>query len=93
MWFNNAALTAEVRRTFTDRDEIEGQLKKAGTAIEKVQALTAKYRSRLTVLCDRAATGREMPERKNGRVRVGNGNGTQERLLREGGRMVGAASS
>ena len=89
----NAALATEVRRTLTDMDEIGGQLKKAGTAIEKAQALTAKYRSRLTGLCDSAATSQEMPEMTKGRVRVGAGNGIQERLLREGGRMVGAASS
>src|ERR1035438_583337 len=77
----NAALAAEVKRTFTDMDEIDGQLKKAGNAIEKAQALTIKYRARLTGLCDSAVAGREMPERKNGRVRVGAGNGTQGSLL------------
>jgi hypothetical protein len=89
----NAALANEVRRTFVDIDEIEGQLNKAGTAIGKAQALTTKYRSRLTGLCDSSTAGREMPERKNGGLRVGAGNGTQKRLLREGGGMVGAASS
>jgi hypothetical protein len=47
-----AALADEVRRTLADIDEIEGQLRKAGTAIGKAQALTAKYRSRLAGLCD-----------------------------------------
>ena len=54
----NAALADEVRRTFTDIDEIEGHLKKAETAIGKAQALTTKYRSRLTGLCDTAAAPR-----------------------------------
>jgi hypothetical protein len=84
----NAALAIEVRRTLADIDEIEGQLKKAGTAIEKAQALTAKYRARLTGLCDSTAAGQELPgkpEGKNGRASAGAGNGTQERLLREGG--------
>jgi hypothetical protein len=48
----NAALADEVRRTLADIDEIETQLKKAGAAIGKAQALTAKYRSRLAGLCD-----------------------------------------
>jgi hypothetical protein len=48
----NAALADEVRRTLADIDEIEGQLKKAGAAVGKAQALTAKYRSRLAGLCD-----------------------------------------
>ena len=77
----NAALAAEVRRTFVDIDEIGGQLKKAGTAIEKAQALTAKYRTRLTGLCDSAAAGQIMPGKpggKNGGASAGGGNGTQE---------------
>ena len=65
----NAALAAEVRRTFADIDEIEGQLKKAGTAIEKAQSLTTNYRARLTGLCDTAAAPRR-------HVHGGNGAGT-----------------
>ena len=65
----NAALANEVQRTFMDIDEIEGQLNKAGTAIEKAQALTTKYRSRLAGLCDNAAA----PKRQ---VHGGNGAGT-----------------
>jgi hypothetical protein len=53
----NAALSDEVRRTFVDIDEIEGQLNKAGTAIEKAQALTVKYRARLSGLCGSAGAG------------------------------------
>jgi len=66
----NAALAAEVQRTFVDIDEIEAQLSKAGTAIEKAQALTAKYRSRLTGLCDNAAASRH-------HIHGGNGAGTE----------------
>ena len=75
----NAALSDEVRRTLADIDEIEGQLKKADTAIEKAQALTAKYRARLAGLCGSAAAGQEMPGKRqgnNGRASAGNGNGT-----------------
>jgi hypothetical protein len=77
----NAAPADEVRRTFADIDEIEGQLRKAGTAIEKAQALTPKYRVRLAGLCESAVSAREMPdkaERKTGRASAGNGNGTLE---------------
>ena len=90
----NAALADEIRRTLADIDEIEAQLKKAGAAIEKAQALTAKYRTRLTTLCDTAAAGQEMrgkPEGKNGRGSARGRNGTQERLLREGGPALGVA--
>jgi hypothetical protein len=77
----NAALAAEVRRTLADIDEIEGQLKKAGTAIEKAQVMTTKYRARLTGLCDSAAAGEKVPGKpqgNNGRASAGNGNGTLE---------------
>jgi hypothetical protein len=87
----NPALAHEVRRTLADIDEIEGQLNKAGTAIEKAQVLTTKYRARLTGLCD-SANGEAMPggrEGKSRRGRAGNGDGTQERLLREGGSALG----
>jgi hypothetical protein len=78
----NAALATEVRRTLADIDEIEGQLTKAGTAIEKAQALTSNYRARLTGLCGSAAGGQGMPgkpDEKNGKASAGAGNGTQER--------------
>ena len=77
----NAALADEVRRTLADIDEIEGQLKKAGTAIEKAQALTTKYRARLTGLCDSTAAAEVVPGKpvgKNGRASAGVGSGTQE---------------
>src|ERR1019366_6830104 len=73
----NAALADEVRRTLVDIDEIEGQLKKAGTAIEKAQGLTAKYRARLAGLCGSAAADQEMTGKRqgnNGRASAGNGN-------------------
>jgi hypothetical protein len=77
----NAALANEVQRTFVDIDEIEGQLNKAGTAIEKAQALTTKYRSRLTGLCEGTAAAQVVPGKpvgKIGRASTGVGNGTQE---------------
>ena len=52
----NAALADEVRRTLADLDEIEAQLKKAGTAVAKAQMMATKYRSRLLLLCESAAT-------------------------------------
>jgi len=55
----NAALADEVRRTLADLDEIEDQLKRAGTAGAKAQAMATKYRSRLSSLCDSAAAGLE----------------------------------
>ena len=88
----NAAVATEVRRTLADIDEIEGQLKKAETAIGTAQALTTKHRARLAGLCDSAAAGEKMPgkrDRVNGSGGGGNGNGTQERLLREGGPALG----
>jgi hypothetical protein len=51
----NADLAEEVRRTLADLDEIEGQLKKAGTAVAKAQAMAVKYRSKLIGLCEGAA--------------------------------------
>jgi len=74
-----AALADEVRRKFVDIDEIEGQLKKASTAVDKAQSLTTKYRVRLSGLCDSAAIQviPKKAERKNGRTN-GSGNGTLE---------------
>jgi hypothetical protein len=57
----NAALAEEIRRTFVDIDEIEGQLKKAENAIDKAQAMTAKYRTRLAGLCDTVVAGQKKP--------------------------------
>jgi hypothetical protein len=77
----NAALADEVRRTLADIDEIEMQLKKAETAIGKAQALTAKYRARLSGLCDSSAAGGKMPskrQRDNRATSARNGNGNLE---------------
>jgi hypothetical protein len=62
----NAALAEEIRRTFVDLDEIEKELKKAGTAIEKAKATTAKYHTRLAGLCDGADTGKKPPAASGG---------------------------
>jgi hypothetical protein len=56
----NAAVADEVRRTFTDIDRIESELKKAAKAITSASGLIAKYRSRLQELCE-SAVGRKMP--------------------------------
>jgi myosin heavy subunit len=57
----NAALAEEVRRTFTDLDEIEKELKKAGTAIDKAKTATSNYHARLSGLCDCASLGKKAP--------------------------------
>lgn len=57
----NAALAEEIRRTFVDLDEIDKELRKAGTAIEKAKTATANYRTRLSGLCDCAAVGKKAP--------------------------------
>jgi hypothetical protein len=58
----NAALADEVRRTFSDLDRIEGELKKASKAITCVSGLVAKYRSRLQVLCDTTTDQKKTPK-------------------------------
>jgi hypothetical protein len=64
----NSALAEEVRRTFVDLDEVEKELKKAAKAIDSVSDLTAKYRGRLQVLCNPAASAKIAPksERRSG---------------------------
>ena len=62
----NAALGEEIRRTFVDLDEIEKELKKAGTAIEKAKTATANYHTRLSVLCDGAGQGKKPPAASGG---------------------------
>ena len=47
----NAALGEEVRRTFTDLDRIDGELKKATKAITSASGLVTKYRGRLQEVC------------------------------------------
>jgi hypothetical protein len=58
----NSALAEEVRRTFVDLDEVDKELKKASKAIDAVSDLTAKYRGRLRVLCDTAASAKIAPK-------------------------------
>jgi chromosome segregation ATPase len=79
----NAALADEVRRTLVEIDEIETQLKKAETAIEKAQALTAKYRARLAGLCDSAAGGWKKANMKDARTDAVDSDRNQRRLPRE----------
>jgi myosin heavy subunit len=57
----NAALAEEIRRTFTDPDEIEKELKKAGNAIDKAKTATANYHTRLAGLCDGACVCKKAP--------------------------------
>jgi len=79
----NAALADEVRRTLVEIDEIETQLKKAETAIEKAQALTSKYRARLAGLCDSAAGGWKKANMKDARADAVDSDRNQRRLPRE----------
>jgi myosin heavy subunit len=62
----NAALAEELRRTFVDLDEIEKELKKAGTAIERAKTATANYHTRLSGLCDGASQGKKPPAASGG---------------------------
>ena len=64
----NSALAEEIRRMFVDLDEVEKELKRAAKAIDTVSDLTAKYRGRLQVLCDTAASAKIAPksERRSG---------------------------
>jgi hypothetical protein len=57
----NAALAEEIRRTFVDLNEIDKELRKAGSAIEKAHTMTAKYHTRLSGLCDGAHSGKKPP--------------------------------
>ncbi len=57
----NAALAEEIRRTFVDLDEIEKELKRAGTAIDKAKTATANYHTRLAGLCDGACVCKKSP--------------------------------
>jgi myosin heavy subunit len=62
----NAALADEVRRTFVDLDEIDKELRKAGTAIDKAKMATANYHTRLSGLCDGASQGKKPPAASGG---------------------------
>jgi len=48
----NALMADEVRRTFSDLDQVEGELKKATKAITSASGLVVKYKGRLATLCD-----------------------------------------
>ena len=58
----NAALATEVRRSLTDLDAIENELKKASKAIHSVSALVAKYKERIQAVCDHASALRVPPK-------------------------------
>jgi len=78
---DKAALADEVRRTLADIDEIEGQLRKAETAIGKAQAHAAKHRASLAGLCAGDVAGRKMPDKRrgsNGSAGAGKGSGSPE---------------
>ena len=48
----NSQLAEEVRRTFTDLDEMDRELKNAAKAIDCAKDLASAYRNRLQTLCD-----------------------------------------
>jgi hypothetical protein len=48
----NAMLADEVRRTFSDLDRVERELKKATKAITSASGLVSKYKGRLESLCN-----------------------------------------
>jgi hypothetical protein len=50
----NAALAAEVRRTFADLDRIESELRKASKAITSAAGFLTKYKDSLHSLCQSA---------------------------------------
>lgn len=66
----NVALADEVRRTFSDLDRIESDLKKAAKAITSASGLVAKYRSRLHELCETAIRRTMPPERELSRASI-----------------------
>lgn len=57
----NAALAEENRHTFVDLDEIEKELRKAGSAIDKAKTAMANYHTKLAGLCDGATIGKKAP--------------------------------
>jgi len=77
---NNAALADEVRRTLAHIDEIDSHLQRAGAAIEKAQALTAKHRARLAALGDSAAAIGMTRGTRTGRASAGNGKATSQAI-------------
>jgi hypothetical protein len=51
----NVALATDVRRSLSDLDAIESELKKASKAILSVSALVVKHRAQIQALCDQAS--------------------------------------
>jgi len=58
----NVALAAEIRRSLSDLDGIENELKKAARTIQSVSALVAKYRERVHALCKQASASKMPPK-------------------------------
>ena len=56
----NVALATEVRRSLSELDAVESELKKASKAINTVSALVVKYKAHVQTLCDQA-TAPNMP--------------------------------
>jgi hypothetical protein len=56
----NVSLANEIRRTFSDLDRIDSELKKASKAITSASGLVTKYRDRLVALCDNT-TAQKIP--------------------------------
>jgi hypothetical protein len=56
---SNTLLAGEIRQTLVDLDEIERELAKAGTSIDKAKSATVTYHNRLAGLCDTAAAFRK----------------------------------
>jgi hypothetical protein len=73
-------LADEVRRTLAHIDEIDSHLQRAGAAIEKAQALTAKHRARLAALGDSAAAIGMTRGTRTGRASAGNGKATSQAI-------------
>jgi hypothetical protein len=67
----NVVLAEEVRRTFTDLDRIDGELKKATKAITSASGLVSKYRGRLQELCENASAPKLSPTSSQLDRRVG----------------------
>jgi hypothetical protein len=58
----NVALATEVRRSLSDLDAIESELKKASKAINTVSALVARYKEQVRALCDEASAPKMLPK-------------------------------
>jgi hypothetical protein len=58
----NVALATDVRRSLSDLDAIESELKKASKAILSVSALVVKHRAQIQALCDHASAPKVPPK-------------------------------